>query len=216
MLSHPRSFVNVCFWWVPPALRPFQPAKASQQDLATLSKVGCREVCYAESARRACKWVLRVLLQHCSWVQVVDSCCCLVMLARPFVHWQSVHTFFAHGLTEIKPCKQTINTFMCNKSCGSICCDELAMLHLFITTIRFCGGNLCSDDGDMWLQVAPRIKDAMQQAGDAMIGFQPLQGLPNFFRIVFPSAWTVTTTDLDALMTRIEDFGNKLFPALQQ
>lgn len=86
----------------------------------------------------------------------------------------------------------------------------------FITTIRFCGGNLCSDDGDMWLQVAPRIKDAMQQAGDAMIGFQPLQGLPNFFRIVFPSAWTVTTADLDALMTRIEDFGNKLFPALQQ
>lgn len=67
----------------------------------------------------------------------------------------------------------------------------------------------------MRLQVAPRIKDAMQQAGDAMIGFQPLQGLPNFFRIVFPSAWTVTTADLDALMTRIEGFGSKLFPALQ-
>lgn len=62
VLSHPRSFVNVCFWWVPPALRPFQPAKASQQDLATLSKVG---VCNAESACRACQWVLRVLLQHC-------------------------------------------------------------------------------------------------------------------------------------------------------
>ncbi|KAL3133229.1 hypothetical protein ABBQ38_007116 [Trebouxia sp. C0009 RCD-2024] len=101
VLSHPRSFVNVCFWWVPPPLRPFQPATASQQDLATLDKV------------------------------------------------------------------------------------------------------------------APKIKDAMQQAGDAMIGFQRLQGLPNFFRIVFPSAWTVSAADLDALLTRIEGFGNKLFPALQ-
>lgn len=67
----------------------------------------------------------------------------------------------------------------------------------------------------MLLQVAPKVKDAMQKAGDAMIGFQPLQGLPNFFRIVFPSAWTVSTADLDALMTRIERFGNKLFPSLQ-
>lgn len=47
VLSHPRSFVNVCFWWVPPALRPFQPAKASQQDLATLDKVGQETVCSA-------------------------------------------------------------------------------------------------------------------------------------------------------------------------
>lgn len=39
VLSHPRSFVNVCFWWVPPALRPFQAATASQQDAATLDKV---------------------------------------------------------------------------------------------------------------------------------------------------------------------------------
>lgn len=70
------------------------------------------------------------------------------------------------------------------------------------------GSSLC-------LQVAPKIKDAMQQAGDAMIGFQRLQGLPNFFRIVFPSAWTVSSADLDALLTRIEGVGNKLFPALQ-
>lgn len=38
VLSHPRSFVNVCFWWIPPALRPFDPANASQQDLDTLGK----------------------------------------------------------------------------------------------------------------------------------------------------------------------------------
>ena len=73
----------------------------------------------------------------------------------------------------------------------------------------------CIDDKCM-VQAAPKIKDAMQKAGDAMIGFQPLQGLPNFFRIVFPSAWTVSTDDLDALLTRIEAFGNKLFPSLQE
>ena len=39
VLSHPRSFVNVCFWWVPPPLRPFNPTKASQQDMETLGKV---------------------------------------------------------------------------------------------------------------------------------------------------------------------------------
>ena len=61
------------------------------------------------------------------------------------------------------------------------------------------------------MQVAPKIKDAMQQAGDAMIGFQPLQGLPNFFRIVFPSAWAISTDNLDALMQRIDDYGDKLF-----
>lgn len=51
----------------------------------------------------------------------------------------------------------------------------------------------------------------MQQAGDAMIGFQPLQGLPNFFRIVFPSAWAITTEDLDGLLKRMDAFGTKLF-----
>ena len=39
VLSHPRSFVNVCFWWIPPALRPFNAATASKEDFATLGKV---------------------------------------------------------------------------------------------------------------------------------------------------------------------------------
>lgn len=116
---------------------------------------------------------------------------------------------FAHGL--IETLQTSREQFVCNKSRSGICGDELATHNCN----QVCSV-LCCDEGDAWLQVAPRIKDAMQQAGDAMIGFQPLQGLPNFFRIVFPSAWTVTTADLDALMTRIEAFGNKLFPALQQ
>ena len=36
--------------------------------------------------------------------------------------------------------------------------------------------------------VAPKLKDAMQRAGDAMIGFQPIDSMnkPNFFRLVLP------------------------------
>ena len=34
----PRSFANVCFWWLPRALRPFDPATASLQQLAALGK----------------------------------------------------------------------------------------------------------------------------------------------------------------------------------
>lgn len=50
----------------------------------------------------------------------------------------------------------------------------------------------------------------MQQAGDTMINFQPLQGLPNFFRIVFPSALSVSTPDLNDLLVRIEAYGSKI------
>ena len=49
VLSHPRSFVNVCFWWVPSALRPFQLAEASQQDLDTLAKVRHDTICMPDS-----------------------------------------------------------------------------------------------------------------------------------------------------------------------
>ena len=61
-----------------------------------------------------------------------------------------------------------------------------------------------------YLQVAPAVKDAMQRKGDAMIGFQPLKGLPNFFRIVFPSAWGITCEDLNELLDRIDQYGTQL------
>ena len=35
----PRSFANVCFWWLPASLRPFDAAAASPQQKATLGKV---------------------------------------------------------------------------------------------------------------------------------------------------------------------------------
>ena len=39
VLVRPRSFVNVCFWWIPPALRPFDPQSASAQHLKALDEV---------------------------------------------------------------------------------------------------------------------------------------------------------------------------------
>lgn len=51
----------------------------------------------------------------------------------------------------------------------------------------------------------------MQRIGDAMIGFQPLGPWPNFFRVVFASAWGLTESDLDALLVRIDDYGRSHF-----
>ena len=56
-------------------------------------------------------------------------------------------------------------------------------------------------------KVAPAIKANMQKAGDAMIGYQPLNGLPNFFRIVFANCDDLTFDDLDALLGRMERIG---------
>ena len=57
--------------------------------------------------------------------------------------------------------------------------------------------------------VAPRIKAAMQQAGDAMIGFTSINGRPNFFRWVFASADSVTLDDIDAILQRIAVLGEE-------
>ena len=59
VLSHPRSFVNVCFWWVPPALRPFNASTASEQDLANLGKV----------------IVFHSLLPTVAWSKCIQSLC---------------------------------------------------------------------------------------------------------------------------------------------
>lgn len=39
VLVHPRSFTNVCFWWVPPGMRPFKFEGATEQHKADLGMV---------------------------------------------------------------------------------------------------------------------------------------------------------------------------------
>jgi glutamate/tyrosine decarboxylase-like PLP-dependent enzyme len=60
--------------------------------------------------------------------------------------------------------------------------------------------------------VAPKIKDAMQKAGDAMIGFQPIKsmGYVNFFRLVLPNPRHLTESDLRSMMDRMDMFGRGL------
>jgi len=58
-------------------------------------------------------------------------------------------------------------------------------------------------------KVAPLIKNEMQRTGDAMIGFQAVNGRPNFFRIVFASCDIVTKDDIDGLMQRIAKIGEE-------
>eukprot|EP01024_Parvocaulis_polyphysoides_P042957 TRINITY_DN3921_c0_g2_i4.p1 TRINITY_DN3921_c0_g2~~TRINITY_DN3921_c0_g2_i4.p1 ORF type:complete len:336 (-),score=73.85 TRINITY_DN3921_c0_g2_i4:133-1140(-) len=59
-------------------------------------------------------------------------------------------------------------------------------------------------------KVAPYLKQKMQEDGDAMIGFQPLNGKPNFFRIVFASSFNVTKKDLDLMLQRMDEYGQHL------
>ncbi len=66
------------------------------------------------------------------------------------------------------------------------------------------------------LQVAPAIKEAMQQKGDAMIGFQPLGDAPNFFRIVFAGAKLLKDCNLDDLLRRMDEYGQHLFPSSKE
>mmetsp|Transcript_115637 Transcript_115637/g.332096 ORF Transcript_115637/g.332096 Transcript_115637/m.332096 type:complete len:539 (+) Transcript_115637:108-1724(+) len=58
-------------------------------------------------------------------------------------------------------------------------------------------------------KVAPMIKSAMQKEGDAMIGFQAINGRPNFFRMVFASADIVQESDIVQLMSRMAAIGER-------
>ena len=58
-------------------------------------------------------------------------------------------------------------------------------------------------------RVAPKIKAALQRAGKTMIGFQSINGLPNFFRWVFSSAANVSTGHVDDVLAAIADYGEK-------
>lgn len=57
--------------------------------------------------------------------------------------------------------------------------------------------------------LAPRIKARMLAAGDAMIGYQPIDGGPNCFRLLFMNP-AVTTDDIDATLDIVDRHGMSL------
>jgi len=61
-------------------------------------------------------------------------------------------------------------------------------------------------------KVAPKLKDRMHRAGDAMIGFQPVPALnlPNFFRLVLPNPRHNSEEKMRALMRRMDELGADL------
>jgi len=66
-------------------------------------------------------------------------------------------------------------------------------------------------------KVAIGVKNRMQQEGKALIGFQSVavtgsKPLPNFFRLVLPSVWSVTEADMDSTLADIDNIGSELFP----
>jgi len=55
-------------------------------------------------------------------------------------------------------------------------------------------------------QVAPKLKERMMKSGSLMVSYQPLRGLPNFFRLVIPSSGT-TQEDVNFLVSEFERLG---------
>jgi len=58
--------------------------------------------------------------------------------------------------------------------------------------------------------VAPAIKAEMQRTGGALVGFQSLRGLPNFFRLVLPNAWSVTYEDVNHILRTFDAAGKAM------
>ena len=67
--------------------------------------------------------------------------------------------------------------------------------------------SLSRSDAALLARATPAIKAALQEDGSAMISFARVGDLPPFFRLVFASAWTVRTADVDALLDAVEEAG---------
>lgn len=67
------------------------------------------------------------------------------------------------------------------------------------------------DDGsaNLYWQVAPAIKERMVKEGTMMVGYQPLNGEVNFFRMVAVSPQT-SHRDMDFCLDEIQRLGKDL------
>ena len=59
-------------------------------------------------------------------------------------------------------------------------------------------------------KVAPAIKEHMQNTGQALVGFQSVNGFPNFFRLVLANVWSVTFADVDTILDAFDRVGKEL------
>jgi len=56
------------------------------------------------------------------------------------------------------------------------------------------------------VQVAPKIKGQLMDKGNALVGYQPLGDIPNFFRMIVSNPAS-TYDDADQLLNEIAEFG---------
>ena len=54
------------------------------------------------------------------------------------------------------------------------------------------------------------IKARMQHEGKALIGFQSVNGFPNFFRLVLPNPWSLTFQDVDEILETMDEIGQEV------
>jgi len=57
-----------------------------------------------------------------------------------------------------------------------------------------------------WFQVAPKIKAHLMDKGNALVGYQPLGDIPNFFRMILSNPAS-SESDADQLLDEIAQFG---------
>ena len=77
--------------------------------------------------------------------------------------------------------------------------------------LRSCDPSKCTPEEHAKLhKLAPLIKARMQKEGLAMIGFQPLKGMPNFFRVVIPGAAVLSMQDVDFILETIAQIGKEI------
>lgn len=58
-------------------------------------------------------------------------------------------------------------------------------------------------------QITPILKGKMMEVGTLMVGYQPLNEIPNFFRNIISSA-AVTKGDVDFLLSELDRLGQDL------
>ncbi|GLH15075.1 Glutamate decarboxylase [Gryllus bimaculatus] len=65
------------------------------------------------------------------------------------------------------------------------------------------------DFNDLLHKVAPKIKERMMKTGSMMVTYQPLRGLPNFFRLVLQNSG-LNHDDMDFIIQEIQNLGRDL------
>ena len=95
----------------------------------------------------------------------------------------------------------SISNFNCIAVCFpifiSFCLFIYLSIHLLIYSFIAC------------VQVAPKIKAMMMEKGSTMVGYQPMNDLPNFFRMIISNP-AATHGDIDFLIEEIEKLGEEI------